>query len=487
MDQPPKQPVIFVAFANDRDDTVRYLRNLPEEARRLQQALEGEAQQRCELVMRQNAMLKDILDVFQRAKYRQRIAVFHYGGHANGFQLLLETAEGQPAGADAAGLAHFLAQQTGLQLVFLNGCSTELQVAGLQAAHIPAVIATAQAIKDEVAMEFAARFYRGLASGATLQQAYYEAEGAVQCEVGQGRSRDAYLEAGEAPPAGRWPWALHLQPDGRAADWSLSEVAEAPQPEPPPTPRQPFEPETILIPAGPFKMGSSRSEDVEHGDWLLTEVDLDEYAIGQYPVTNEQYARFVDDKHHDRRPQGFGWSFIRPPRNKLNHPVVGITFFDAWAYCMWLFEKTGRHYRLPTEAEWEKAARGDRDERRYPWGDTLTAEHCDFVGSQTDPVDAYPEGQSPYGCFDMLGNIYEWTCTRWDEDGRKAQARAGCRVEPPEEAEMSAGVLRVCKGGPTQSGAFRLGCSVRSRFAPNSRHPNIGFRVVEDFARRRRP
>lgn len=254
---------------------------------------------------------------------------------------------------------------------------------------------------------------------------------------------------------------------------------------PPASPRLPFEPKTIVIPAGPFKMGSSNGKDVQQGDSRLQDVPLDKYAIGKYPVTNEQYAGFVQERH-DRRPQGFGWSFIRPPRNKLNHPVVGITFFDACAYCIWLSEETGRNYRLPTEAEWEKAARGDRDDRRYPWGNELTAEHCNFVNTQTNAVDAYPEGGSPFGCFDMLGNIYEWTCTHWGEDWREAQEIECCQVEEPDEAEMSPGVLRVCKGGPTQSGVSRLGCSVRSRFAPNSRHPNIGFRVVEDLFRARR-
>ncbi len=119
------KPILFLAFANDRDDRARYLRNLPEEARQVQRALAvAEGRGHCELVLRQNATAADILDVFQDARYQDRIALFHFGGHADGHRLLLETAAGAPAAANAGGLARFLAQQRGLLLVFLNGCPT---------------------------------------------------------------------------------------------------------------------------------------------------------------------------------------------------------------------------------------------------------------------------------------------------------------------------------------------------------------------------
>jgi formylglycine-generating enzyme required for sulfatase activity len=246
-----------------------------------------------------------------------------------------------------------------------------------------------------------------------------------------------------------------IEDDQAEIDKLQAELAELEQGKgtstPPPRPRLSFEPETVVIPAGPFKMGRRRSEAVEPGNEPLNEVLLDAYAMGKYPVTNKQYARFVQE-NHGRAPQGFGWSFIKPPRKKLNDPVVGITFFDACAYCGWLSEKTGGNYRLPTETEWEKAG-GDGDA----------------------------------GCFNMLGNIYEWTCTPWGEDWREAQEIECGNVEEPEEVEMNLGVLRVCKGGPAQGSASCLGYCTRSRFAPNSRHPSIGFRVVEAFSHKRRP
>src|SRR5262245_27500996 len=143
------KPIIFLAFANDRSDEIGYLRNLPEEARQVHAVLDAAVQARlCEVVLRQNVTLDTLLDIFQAARYRNRIAVFHYGGHADSYALMLETAAGKTAAADADGLAAFLSRQMGLQVVFLNGCSTEPQVEGLLDAGTAAVIATAEAIDD---------------------------------------------------------------------------------------------------------------------------------------------------------------------------------------------------------------------------------------------------------------------------------------------------------------------------------------------------
>ncbi len=115
------KPVIFLAFANDRDDTVGYLRNLPDEARRLRDVLEtAERAGLCEVVVRSNSTAGDIFKVFQDPRYRNRVAIFHYGGHANGYQLLLESAAGQVAMADAGGFAAFLARRK------YHGCDLNL-------------------------------------------------------------------------------------------------------------------------------------------------------------------------------------------------------------------------------------------------------------------------------------------------------------------------------------------------------------------------
>ncbi|MGZ0167943.1 MAG: hypothetical protein ACKVHE_00140 [Planctomycetales bacterium] len=133
----PHKPVIVLAFANDRDDDDNYLRNIPEEARQIREPLQQARRDGlCEIVELANATADGIFRVFQEPEYRNRIAVFHYGGHANGYQLLLESASGSPHAADAGGLAVFFGQQQGLDLVFLNGCSTQQQVRGLLDAKV---------------------------------------------------------------------------------------------------------------------------------------------------------------------------------------------------------------------------------------------------------------------------------------------------------------------------------------------------------------
>jgi WD40 repeat protein len=245
------KPVIFLAFANDRDDTVGYLRNLPEEARQIREPLQRARRDGlCEIVELANATADDIFRVFQDPEYRDRIAVFHYGGHANGYQLLLESAGGSPHAADAGGLAAFFGQQRGLDLVFLNGCSTQQQVQGLLDANVSAVIATSRAIDDQVAMQFSRQFYQGLAGGASLRTAYNEAEAAVQTSKG-GNTRglyfgDAKQQADDRGGTDRWPWELYLRDGAESvANWSLPEAAGDPLFGLPPLPQ-------LDLPASPF-------------------------------------------------------------------------------------------------------------------------------------------------------------------------------------------------------------------------------------------
>ncbi len=225
-DPAPRQPVIFLCFANDRDDTVGYLRNLPDEARRLRDVLEpAEKAGLCEVVLRQNSSAEDIFKVFQDSRYRNRIAIFHYGGHANGYQLLLESAAGQVAMADAGGFAAFLAQQRGVQLVFLNGCSTQSQTQGLLDAGISSVISTSRKIDDKVATDFAFQFYQGLAGGATIGTAYHEAEASIVTTKGR-NTRGFYFGAKDktASPGetDRLPWSLSIREGSEHSDqWNL--------------------------------------------------------------------------------------------------------------------------------------------------------------------------------------------------------------------------------------------------------------------------
>ena len=181
-------------------------------------------------------------------------------------------------------------------------------------------------------------------------------------------------------------------------------------------PPLPFEPETVPVAAGTFFMGSDDGPDEESPRHT---VNLAAYRIGKYLVTNVQYAEFLQQEKLQPLPKKAGWSVRRePPQDKLDHPVIGVSWHEALAYCTWLSGKSGRKYRLPTEAEWEKAASWDGQKQlQYPWGDDFLQDNCNSVENNlndTTAVDKYlPQGNSPYGCADMAGNVQEWTGTLW--------------------------------------------------------------------------
>ncbi len=246
----------------------------------------------------------------------------------------------------------------------------------------------------------------------------------------------------------------------------------------PEIPPLPFESETILIPAGSFLMGSQPGPGIPDYETPQHEVNLPDYYIGKYPVTNEQYAEFIRQTNH-RPPKKVGWLGKRPSKNKLDHPVVGVSWYDALAYCQWLSEQTGRAYRLPTEAEWEKAARGT-DGRIYPWGNEWDAGRCNCGHSKTMPVTAHPTGQSPYGCCDMVGNVWEWTGTLWGPDWQ--QSDFGYPYRPDDGREDLDGadqaIHRLFRGGDFDDEPTELRCSARRWYAPDNVDKARGFRVV---------
>lgn len=231
------------------------------------------------------------------------------------------------------------------------------------------------------------------------------------------------------------------------------------------------EPEWVSVPAGVFRMGS-----VRYNESPLHRVFVPAFRIAQVPITNAQYALFVKDADH--RPPA-DWSGGQPAKDKGHHPVVNVTWQDAVAYCRWLSQKIGRPVRLPTEAEWEKAARGSSlstkplsaQEQEYPWGDEwqeLYSNTIELGLYETTPVGLFPQGASPYGCLDMAGNVWEWCQSKYQpypyqaEDGR--------------ELMDANGDLRVLRGG-SFFGYTRARCANRFGFDPGNCHDGIGFRV----------
>ncbi|MFN8463930.1 MAG: tetratricopeptide repeat protein [Caldilineaceae bacterium] len=208
MNSPKRKPIIFLAFASVLTPGYIELPGLAHEARALRKTLEHRG---CyEVVVRENATLDDILDVFGKEEYHGHIAVFHYGGHAESDFLLLQSDGGKLLPAYANGFAAFLAEQPGLRLVFLNACSTAAQVEELLGAGVGAVVATEKEIPDDLAHRFAARFYTGLAGGATIESAFRAAEAAAQAAHGD---REEWPWRVYSRSAANLAWAL--PPDGR--------------------------------------------------------------------------------------------------------------------------------------------------------------------------------------------------------------------------------------------------------------------------------
>lgn len=219
-----KLPIVFLAFANEQEQGNAYLRSLPVEQRTLVRILEqAKDAGKCELVVKYNATIDDIFDTFQHERNQGRICVFHFGGHASSFQLLLESESGGNQSANAKPLIRFLSKQEGLRFVFLNACSTQGQVQQLMDAGIPS-IATSKSINDEVATAFAVRFYKGLSKDLSLGKCYDEAAEHTETFHSSGNVRDLYWEEATDEDIDGMPWGIHVAGNREALlKWSLAQ------------------------------------------------------------------------------------------------------------------------------------------------------------------------------------------------------------------------------------------------------------------------
>ncbi len=252
----------------------------------------------------------------------------------------------------------------------------------------------------------------------------------------------------------------------------------------------------VLVSAGNFTMGSSLSTDEQP----IHTVYLDAYYIDKYEVTNGQYKQFIDAGGYNNSAywttDGWSWktsnSITQPSSwtnttlgynatNGPNLPVVGISWYEAYAYANW----AGK--RLPTEAEWEKAASSD-DQRTYPWGNTWDGNKCNHgvYGNPyydesdgykfTAPVGSYENGKSPYGCYDMVGNVWEW-CNDWYDNAYYSNAAANNNPPGP-----SSGSYRVRRGGSWSDDSYYGDCRCANRGYdyPYDRYGILGFRCAKD-------
>lgn len=250
-------------------------------------------------------------------------------------------------------------------------------------------------------------------------------------------------------------------------------------------PRQPFEPEMVPIPAGEFWMGSRDvDKDADTYERPRHKVWLNAYSIGRYPVTVAQFRVFIERSAYKTTAEMQGDNYTwRTPRGKNSnidskeqHPVTCVSREDAQVYCQWLSEITGRRYGLPTEAQWEKAARG-KDERIYAWGNTLPTKENKLCNIQrwfndTTPVGQFsPAGDSPYGCADITGNVWEW-CEDWYGESYYGVSPRRNPTGP------ASGTHRVVRGGSWPLGLRDNRCAQRADGDQDNFDSYVGFRVV---------
>jgi formylglycine-generating enzyme required for sulfatase activity len=254
----------------------------------------------------------------------------------------------------------------------------------------------------------------------------------------------------------------------------------------------------IRIPAGKFLMGSKDDNSLAYDDEKPQHtLDLPAFWMAQFPLTNQEFTEFIQatgyvttaDKEGGWSPKeskfvkGVNWQHPLDSKSGLkdkdNHPVVQVSWLDAMEYCKWFNEqyKTelqdyGLTLHLPTEAQWEKAARGEYG-NEWPWGNEFDQGRCNSIeGGKggTTPVDAYPSGASPYGMLDMVGNVWEWTHTLWKgypykaDDGRESENDSG---------------RRVLRGGSFGYDRSLARCAYRGSSGPDDRYGYVvGFRVA---------
>jgi sulfatase modifying factor 1 len=256
-------------------------------------------------------------------------------------------------------------------------------------------------------------------------------------------------------------------------------------------------PELAFIPAGEFLMGA---DDGLADARPAHRVHLEAFSIALQPVTHADYSRFVrqtahrspaiyelplvvtaggPEREHAFRAAGqpYVWIDAEAPADLLDHPVTLVRRDDAIAYCSWLSNVSGRTVRLPSEAEWEKAARGGLEGRRYPWGDRLGTDMANYLADPsmkssngTTPCRKYPPND--YGLFDVAGNVWQWVQDWYDPTYYQSSPSSS----PTGPAE---GTQRVLRGGSWLASDDRmLSCSYRHKVPPDTYSYGIGFRVV---------
>jgi len=225
-----------------------------------------------------------------------------------------------------------------------------------------------------------------------------------------------------------------------------------------------IEPETIVISAGDFLMGCAAGAVNERP---VHRVFVDEVAIGRFAVTNRLYRIFIEDSGHQTSQ---GWD--DPRFNHPDQPVTSVSWFDATDYCAWLSQQSGKHYRLPTEAEWERAARGGLEGKLYTWGDEapeLQPNYSELWLNGPERVGLRPP--NGFGLYDISENVHEW-CSDWYEE----RSYLGSPARNPQGP--SAGTRRASRGGSWRHQIKITRVAARSSIPPEFKYSDYGFRCA---------
>jgi formylglycine-generating enzyme required for sulfatase activity len=413
--------------------------NVEEEWQRLQKALTGlQARHLVTLERLPTATLCALQDRLRQGD----VHLLHYIGHgyfdvnANKGGLVLEDERGQKREVKASELGVLLHDHATLRLIFLNACEgarsgRDDAFAGvaqqLVEQGIPAVLAMQFEVTDATAITLAQEFYEAVADG-------YPAD----TSLAQARKAVFLLESAQP---GEWgtPVLFSRAPDNVILTLPQGDAC-------PVIEHKSWEPETILISAGPFWMGSQPGKDIPEYETPQHPVTLPDYRIGKTPVTNRQYAEFIRNTSR-LIPDEALWNGQNPPRDRLDQALTGVSFYDAIAYCTWLGSQTGRHYSLPDEAEWEKAASSATD-RGFTWGE-----------------------------------VCEWTCSLWGEKSRRPDPPFAYPWQQDGRNDVTVGkhLRRVVRGAVATPKQTEQRYSARGGYPPDQPGPpgnRHGFRVV---------
>lgn len=425
----------------------------------------------------------------------QQYHIFHFIGHGiydENYQegiLLFENNRGQGSKTRGVHLSSLLHDHPSLRLAILNTCegartSVADPFAGvaqhLVSQGLPAVIAMQFEITDGAAILLAEQFYGAIVRGHSVDAGLAEARKAIYADendvewgtpVLYMRADDGHLftfSAASNPITLEKAVVSPSQVDATIDELTNRQVSF----------------DWVTIPAGNFIFGSKRDSDpiASSNEMPSQIIDLPEFRISRTPITVAQFRQFVNATGYITTAENIGESYFHTDSgwelvananwekpqgpeirlgNRDQHPVTSVSLWDAQEFCKWA------GVRLPTEAEWEKAARGTQGDL-YPWGDSKPSDNlCNFDNNvgETTPVKNYPAGHSPYDVLDMAGNVWEWTSTVW------TKSHSAKRPHPDERK-------RVTRGGSYLINHISVRCAARDQQDPSSHSGDLGFRVV---------